>query len=434
MRFPSFAPATALGVVSALALALTVPGAALAADPDEEAAPKSSESSNTDELPPLTGEPRSADGYEKVEVKTYAEYKNLELPIGAYQGAEQLKMDPQFVNAVQVGLEQLFKRDYDGARDTFEALEATFPDTAVGAVVDTLVWQALMLENFDFKYDKQYWTSTKEARKKLDIAMEKPGSEGWEHLLMATIVGIESIHTMRKSEYLKALSLAFDAMGEIEASKKANPDFIDLQLADGLYNYWRSAITLSTDALPDFGDERVKGIEQMQMVEQRAVFLQPLATLSLAFTWIEEKDYKKAVVQTAKNRRVYPDSIVNNLVAGTTFIYMKDYENALKALAEVERVDPKNQRVKYWKGVALLRSKKAEEAMPLFQSYLEYEHLEDYQKSWTHYRIGQCHARNKDWGAANDSYQAAVKVDGHKASKTAMDRLKKRKKDGKIDF
>ena len=417
------------------AVALSLPVAAWAGDPAEDSdAGKRTESSNAGELPPLTGEPRSPDGYEAIEVKTYKDYKDLPLPITAYQGAEMLNMDPEFVHAVHTGLEQLYRREYNTARDTFEALEQTFPDTAVAAVVDTLIWQALMLENFDFKYDKQYWTSTKEARKKLDIALEKPGSEGWEQLLKATIVGIESIHTMRHSEYLKALSLAFDAMGHIEASKKANPDFVDLQLADGLYNYWRSAITLSNKALPDFGDERVKGIEQMREVEKRGVFLKPLATLSLAFTWIEEKDYKKAIVQTARNRRTYPDSIVNNLVAGTTFIYMKDYENALKVLAEVERVDPKNQRVRYWKGVALLRSGKPDDAMASFKSYLEYEHLEKYQRSWTLYRIGQCHARKKEWGEANARYQEAIKVDGHKASKDAMERLKKRKKAGKIDF
>lgn len=433
MSIPNALRTFVLGGLTAAALAL--PTGSWAADPDEDDdGEKSTESSSAGDLPPLTGDPRSPDGYEPIEVKTFKDYKDLPLPHTAYQGAEALNMDPEFVNAVQVGLEQLFKREYNAARDTFEALEKTFPDTAVAAVVDTLIWQALMLENFDFKYDKQYWTSTKEARKKLDIAMSKEGSEGWEHLLMATIVGIESIHTMRHSEYLKALSLAFDAMGHIEASKKANPDFVDLQLADGLYNYWRSAITLSNSALPDFGDERVKGIEQMQAVEKAGVFLKPLATLSLAFTWIEEKDYKKAVIQTARNRREYPDSIVNNLVAGTTFIYMKDYENALKALAEVERVDPKNQRVKYWKGVALLRSGKPAEAMTSFKSYLEYEHLEKYQRSWTLYRIGQCHARQKEWGEAYARYQEASKIDGHKASKDAMERLKKRKKAGKIDF
>ncbi len=428
-------PTLRTALAGALAFAFAFAGPALAAeDPEDDDAGKSTEANNTSELPPLTGEPRSPDGYEKIQVKNYEQYKNLPLPLRAYQGAEMLDMDAEFVNAVQMGLEQLYKRDYSGARDTFEALEEKFPNTAVAAVVDTLVWQALMLENFDFKYDKQYWTSTKTAREKLAKAMKEPGAEGWEHLLMATIVGIESIHTMRKSEYLQALSLAFDAMGHIEESKKANPDFIDLELADGLYNYWRSAITLSNKALPDFGDERLKGIEQMQAVEKQGVFLKPLATLSLAFTWIEEKDYKKAIIQTAKNRHDFPDSIVNNLVAGTTFIYMKDYENALGALAQVERVDPKNQRVKYWKGVALLRSGKADEALAAFQSYLEYEHLEDYQKSWTLYRIGQCQARNKEWGKAYESYEAAAKVDGHKPSKDAMDRLKERKKKGKIDF
>jgi len=423
----------ARAALAALALVITAPAFA-AEDGEEQDAGSSTEASNTADLPPLTGEPRSADGYEKVKVKSMEQYRNLPLPIQAYQGAEQLDMDPEFVNAVQEGLEKLYKRDYNGARDTFEALEETFPNSAVAAVVDTLVWQALMLENFDFKYDKQYWTSSKRAREKLEKAMKEPGAEGWEHLLMATIVGIESIHTMRKSEYIKALSLAFDAMGHIEQSKQATPDFVDLKLADGLYNYWRSAITLSNKALPEFGDARLEGIEQMQLVERQGVFLKPLATLSLAFTWIEEKDYKKAVVQTAKNRRLYPDSIVNNLVAGTTFIYMKDYDNALEALAQVERVDPKNQRVKYWKGVALLRSGKPEEALASLQSYLDYEYIEDYQKSWTLYRIGQCYARQKKWGEAYASYQAASKIDGHKPSKDAMERLKNRKKKGKIDF
>ena len=422
-----------LAGLAAASLVLATPAWA-AGDEDDEEDSSGGEVATGSKLPPLSGTPRVADGYVPVDVKTIAQYDARPLPNEAYLGAAALKMDPEFVNAIQLGLDQLFKRDYNAARDTFEAIEGTFPDTAVAEVVDMLIWQALMLENFDYKYDKQYWTSSKAARGALDKAMAKPGNDAWEQLLMATVVGVESIHTMRKSEYLSALNLAFQAMDHIEKSKAAAPDFIDLTLADGMYNYWRSVVTLSSKALPDFGDERVKGIEQMQAVAKSGIFLKPLANLSLAFTWIEEGDYKRAAVETAKNRHDYPDSVVNNMVAGTVFIYMKDYPEALKALAEIERVDPKNMRVKYWKGVAQFRSKMPDEALKNFQDYLAYEYLEDYQKSWTLYRIGQVYARKKEYAKAYESYEAAAKVDGHKPAKAAADRLKQRKKDGKIDW
>jgi len=418
-----------------LTLALLTAGisaSALAAE--EEGEGSEVEKVTNGNLPPLTGEPRSP-------VKDMSDYKptiakdlNRPLPADAYKGAVMLDMDPEFVNGVQHGLDLMYKRDYNGARDSFEALDGTFPGTAVGAVVDMLVWQALMLENFDFKYDKQYWTSSKAARDALDVAMAQPGNESWEHLLLASVLGVESIHTMRKTQYLQALNLAFQAMDHIEKARKANPDFIDLELADGMYNYWRSVVTMSTNALPDFGDERVKGLEQMQAVERNGVFLKPLATLALAFSWMEENEYRKAEAALGRNYSLFPESVVNNMVAGTNYIYMKNYEKALERFDLVLKADPKNQRVHYWKGVALLRSKKRAEALAEFETYLKYEHLEDYQKSWTLYRIGQVQRGNKEYAKAYESFKEANKVDGHKAAKAAMDRLKQRKKEGKIDF
>ena len=62
------------------------------------------------------------------------------------------------------------------------------------------------------------------------------------------------------------------------------------------------------------------------------------------------------------------------------------------------------------------------------------EHLEPYQQSYTLYRIGQVHARLKQWAEAEESYKAAVKIDGHKSAKKALDRMKKHKKEGKISY
>ncbi len=374
------------------------------------------------------------DWEKKRENMTKEDYANQDYDNISYVGAAALDMHPEFVYLIRQGLEKLYLRDYNGARDWFEGLEERYPNTAVASVIDTLIWQALMLENFDFRYDKQYWVSTKAAREDLDKALTVEGNEAWEHFLYTGIEGIESIHTMRRGEYLKALNLAFSAMDHIQKSRELAPDFTDHKLADGMYHYWRTVVTMNSKILPDFGDHRVQGLEEMQAVQARGVFLAAPATLSLAFSWIEEGNYKQANVACIKNRRRYPDNIINNLVTGSVFIYQKKYDSALKVYEEILEDDPKNRRVHYWRGLALLRSGHPNKAKEAFETYLAFEHLEPYQRSYSHYRLGQIAARLKKWAEAENEYKTAVKIDGHKGAKKALDRLKKQKKDGKISY
>jgi predicted negative regulator of RcsB-dependent stress response len=357
-----------------------------------------------------------------------------ELPADAIRGGEQLHMDPAFVAGVQDGLELLYRRRYEGARAHFAQLEEHFPGTAIRSVADVLVWQALMMENLDFRFDKQYWTASKAARRDLDVALSTPGNEGWDHLLMASILGIESIHTMRQGGYMGALQLAFQAMDHIEKCRAAAPTYVDLKLADGLYNYWRSYLTMHNKMLPDFGDHRVQGIEQMQYVEETGIFVKPMATLSLVFSWMEEGELDKAKAGTEKIGRSYPDSVINNLVGGMVLVAMRHYDEAIVVLDKIVATDPKNVRVHYWKGLALLKSGELDAAKAEFQGYLAADHLETEQRSYGHYRLGQVFARQHLYTEAMEQYRAAVKLDGHKGAKAAIDGLESRKKEGEISF
>lgn len=386
--------------------------------------------------PPLPSEPQAAyvEGYKQEEVKDYDQYKNRPYDNKIYIGAEALQMDPQYIFEVHKGLEMIYLRDYNGAKKHFKALDSAFPGTGISALVDTLVWQALMLENFDYRYEDQYWVSSKRTRTELDAAASKAGNEGWEQVLLTVVSGIEAIHTMRRAKYLNALQLAFESMDHLQKAREAAPDFNDLLLADGMYNYWRTVVTLNSSVLPDFGDKRVEGIEQMQQVERSAVFLGPAATLSLAFTWLEEGDTRRALMSCVRNRKAYPDNVVNNLVTGTTYIYMKKYRDALTVFDDIVRVSPKNNRVHYWRGVSHLKLDELDEAEKELTTYLGADHLEDYQRAGALWRMGLLHQKRKEWGEAYTSFIEANKSGGHKASKAAADRLKKRKKDGKIDF
>ncbi|MBW1876988.1 MAG: tetratricopeptide repeat protein [Deltaproteobacteria bacterium] len=359
-----------------------------------------------------------------------------ELPFGieAYRGSEQLGLNPGYIDGVRAGLHLMYLRDYKGVREHFAALDERFPNTGISAVADTLVWQVLMLENFDYKYDSQYWVTTRRAREELEAALEIPGSEGWEHFLMAGVVGIESIHTMRQERYLPALQLALDAMAEAGKAKEAAPGFTDLLLADGMYNYWRTVVTQNSRMLPDFGDLRMEGLEQMRTVESEGVFLGPPASLALAFSYIEEHKLKAALSACARNARPYPDNIINNLLLGQVQTYMRRYTPAMASFDRILAVAPNNKRVRYWRGVTLLRSGRSPEAEQELLTYLAFDYLEDHQRAGGHYRLGQAYYRQKRYPEAVTEFKKAVKQSGHKGAKASLDRMKRLRREGRIDF
>jgi len=385
-------------------------------------------------LPPTGIDEPAEVGHELLTPEQYQALQDRPYPPVVYRGAEALSLEPEYVHQVREGLEYMYRRDYNGARDYFADLDQEYPGRPLASVVNTLVWQAIMLENFDFKYDDQYWVSSAQARRDLEGALEVPGGEGWEHFLMAGMVGIEAIHTMRREKYLPALQLAFEAMDHAQRSREAAPDFVDMLLADGMYNYWRSVLTITTKVLPDFGDERVLGIQQLQAVERGGVFLGPPATLALAFTWLEERELKRAISSCLRNKRAYPNNVVNNLMLGQTYTYMRRFDAALEAYDRILTSAPDNKRVHYYRGVTLMRMGRSPEAEQEFLAYLGFDYMEDYQRAAATYRLGQVYYRQKQYERAHDQFKAAVKMTGYKPAKRKLERMKQLKKQGRIDY
>jgi tetratricopeptide (TPR) repeat protein len=385
-----------------------------------------------EEIDIVVSGPKILDG--KYSITNRDELLNAEFDMVDYRGANEIGLEPAFIHRVREGLKFIYLRDYKGATNHFAAFERDYPDSAIAAAVQTMVWQARMLENFDFQYEAQYWVASAKARRDLEHALSVEGNEAWEHFLRAGVVGIESIHLMRTAHYLKALQLAFEAVDEAEQVRELAPDFTDLALADGMYNYWRTVVTQNSKVLPDFGDNRAEGIAQMRSVETGGIFLGPPTTLALAFTWIEEGDMKAAINSCLKNKRRYPDNIINNLVTGTTYVYMRKYRQAQETFDAILEIDPNNRRVFYWRGVAKMRRGRYEGALSDLNHYIAFDYMEDYQRSQAYYRLGQTHYRQNEFAEAEQAYKDAVKVDGHKSAKGSLERIKKAKKEGKLDY
>ena len=346
-------------------------------------------------------------------------------PATVVRSAKALNVDVAMLNQAYVGVQALYARDYKKAKSTFDGFDARYPGTGIAAMGSVLVWQALMLENFDFKYESQYQTSYRVARQQLEQSLQMPGNEAWEHFLLGGLLGIDAISTMRKGDFVKALNRGYEAMKSIDRCKELAPDFVDARLGDGLYQYWRSVVTLNSKVLPAFGDHRAQGIAAMQEVETSGTFLGPAATLALVFTWLEEVEYKKALASALVNYRAYPSNVINDLVVGRTYYYVRDYANSERVFHEVQQIAPDNNYVYYNLASLYTRTRDYPRAQEAIDKYLTFDLADDFEAlGW--YKKGNIHYAQKQYKEAEAAYQQAVKLDSSlKRAKTGLDRVKK---------
>jgi tetratricopeptide (TPR) repeat protein len=290
-----------------------------------------------------------------------------------------------------------------------------------------------MLENFDYDYEPQYETNWQQAKVVLAESLEIPGNEIWEHFMMVGVIGVEAIHATRRYNYVGALSKAMEAMRYLERCKQLAPDFPDLVLADGINNYWRSVVALNTKLIPDGEDRRAEGIAQMKYVESNAIFIAAPTTLALTYTYLEERDMKRALGTASRGHQLYPDNVINNLVLARIYIYMRRFEQSEAICLEILEDAPDNERVHYYLGLIYSRTKRMDQAIAELERYLGYDLIDEY-RATTLYRLGGFHYRKKHYQQAEEYYKQAVKVNKHKGAKRRLERMKRLQKEGIIDY
>jgi tetratricopeptide (TPR) repeat protein len=350
-----------------------------------------------------------------------------------YRGAEVLQLTPEFVQGARQGLELIYLRDYPGAMDHFGKMDQQYPGSGLGPVGRGLIYQALMLENFDYDYEPQYETNWGQAKRELTTAIEVPGNEAWEYFLMVGVVGVEAIHATRRYNYVGALNKAIEAMRYLQRCRELAPDFPDLVLADGINNYWRSVVALNTKLIPDGEDKRAEGIAQMKYVETNAIFVSAPTTLALTYTYLEERDIKRALGTASRAHQLYPDNVINNLVLARIYLYMRRFTQSEDICNQILEDSPDNERVHYYLGLIYSRTKRMDQAIAELERYLSYELIDEY-RATTHYRLGGFHYRKKNYQLAEDHYKEAVKINKHKGAKKRLERMKRLQKEGVISY
>ncbi|MBM4367232.1 MAG: tetratricopeptide repeat protein [Deltaproteobacteria bacterium] len=348
---------------------------------------------------------------------------NRPYPPLSYKAAEVLRIDVAFADRCRNAIELIYRRDYKAAKKELDSLTTEYPTTGIGPSGVAVIYQALMFENYDFRYEKQYRVAQEGAIRQIQVGLQSPGNESIEYFLLAGMKGIEGIHLMRKGEFVSAIGNGLDAVKSLSESVKAAPSFIDPKLGDGMYMYWRTVVARASPLIPDGADERAAGKELMKNVEKEGVLLSPAATLALSYSYIEERDLRNALARTMYGRTKYPNNVINNMTAGRVLTSMRRYDDALRMYKDVLAYAPDNQRSHYHMGVVYARMSRFAEAEKAFQTYIGFKDVLPEYRGQAYYRLGLLYARQDKTTEAKSAYEAAVKASRHEAAGRALEKL-----------
>lgn len=336
--------------------------------------------------------------------------------------AAMLRIPTDLLLRSQGACDLVFARRYREAKVAFDEIGVRYPTSGVGPMGTAIMYQALMFENFDWRYDAQFRTASAQSRAQLEIGLAESGAEPLEHFVLAGISGLDAVHSLRKGDYLAALGSALTGMRALGQAEAEAPDFPDPRIGDGMYEYWRTIVTASSNLLPDFPDKRAEGLRHLMQAESGGVLLGPGASLVMAYAYIEEHDLPRALQKVDVNVARYPDCIVNNMTRGRILTSMRRYDEALAVYDRVLAQGAKNERAYYFRGIVLGRMGRMPEAIVAWNTYLAFPNPPPEYKGQTWYRVGVARQRTGDTEGARAAFTAGAGL-GNEAASAALETL-----------
>jgi len=328
-----------------------------------------------------------------------------------FTGENTLGVETDLMRRTQEGLELIYQREHQLALRHFREVGELYPDSPIGPFGRSVVYQSMMLENFDYGYRDTYRVEADKALERVERALKSPQQKAWHTFIYAGVIGLDGLDRVREGDYLTAFNKGWDAVESMKKAKALAPDFADPDLGVGIYNYWRTAITERVDFLPRCGDHRAEGLAQMERARDEGLLVWAGASFALAYTYMEEREYDKAIAECLALKQEYPNSIINNMLLGRIYTKSKDYDAALAAFEEIRQVDPSNRRVLWHIGDCYYKTRRHnDEAAEFFQMYLE-TRIPDMYRCHAHYRLGQIAQRKKDYPEAERQYLSALEAE-----------------------
>jgi len=216
-------------------------------------------------------------------------------------------LDAKTDSLLRAAMDQAFHEKYSEAMRTADAMIAADPENHLGYFVAASVRLAIMHLYRTRRYDKEFLALVDKAIKIGKKRSKRGGA--WDYFFLGGAYGFRGDYKALHYNWVGAFADGWKGLQSLDRALQYDPNLYDAYYGFGLYHYWRSALAGVLRAVPFVGDERQKGIREIQLAIDRGQYSRVIATFSLVEIYYHEKEYKKALELNNSLMATYPTNI-----------------------------------------------------------------------------------------------------------------------------
>ncbi|HPG41064.1 MAG TPA: hypothetical protein PLP19_17395 [bacterium] len=214
---------------------------------------------------------------------------------------------PDFA-VINRGIELTISEQYDSALHVFNALINQEPEHPAGYFLTAALWQSKMMDFETGQWENEFYHNIDKAIALAKLYLEKNPADAFAHFYLGGAMSYKSFQLARNKKYIPAISMALKSISSLNKTIELDSTICDSYLGVGSYLYWRSKITQKIAWLPFFSDQRKEGIADLLQARDCGRFSKWAALSNLAWIYIEEKEYEKALQISRDGLNKFPGS------------------------------------------------------------------------------------------------------------------------------
>ena len=209
---------------------------------------------------------------------------------------------------LRTGIDLIINQKYDEAEKVFSNLENIRKDLPLGKIYLAAV---LIARSYDYQteYDDKKITGYLNSAKKISERLLNEAPENiWYKYFYALSEGYIAYYDALRESWLSAFSTGLNSVSAFEDCLEADNQFYEAMIALGSFKFWKSRKMEFLQWLPFVDDEKEIGISYLNSAIKHSSYNSHLATFSLVWIYIEQKQFAKAVKLAENALKNYPDS------------------------------------------------------------------------------------------------------------------------------
>jgi tetratricopeptide (TPR) repeat protein len=224
------------------------------------------------------------------------------LPALAYSSTVAADFDP----SLERGLEVLYRGDYEAAEAVFDSFISIHPDNPAGWFFKAGLYQVRMTDQECDSWAGQYNRHLDSAMALSNLAVGRNPKDAWARFIRGGTYGYLAARDGRAKKYLSALNHGLAAVSEMKKAAELDPGLYDAYLGIGSYHYFRTRAVSVLKWLPFIGDNRDKGIGQIELSIAKGRYTNVMGRNGLVWILIDYGKYQRALSLAEGLERDFP--------------------------------------------------------------------------------------------------------------------------------